>query len=74
MLNTEQEILRIPPHPAGTIELLRAKGHVVHVRRLASGSLRYTIDQDRERTADQMSKFYARRYEISREIVAIKRL
>ncbi len=64
MLILEQEPLRIPPHPAGTIELLRARGHEVKVRRTRDGSLRYMIDGARERTALQMSGFYARRYEV----------
>lgn len=54
----------IPPHPAGTIELLRARGHTVTVRQNRNSSLRYRIDSGRELTAYQMSLFYERRYEV----------
>ncbi len=64
MLNHEQETLRVPPHPAGTIQVLRAKGHDVTVRRDRNGSLRYRIDAGRELNALQMSALYARRYEV----------
>lgn len=53
----------IPPHPAGTIELLRTKGHEVTVRQDRYGSLRYRIDGGRELYAIEMSRFYSRRYE-----------
>lgn len=57
------DAFRVPPHPAGTIELLRARGHAVTVRQNRNSSLRYRIDDGRELTAHQMSLFYERRYE-----------
>lgn len=53
----------IPPHPAGTIALLRERGHTVTVRRNKNYSLRYRIDGGREMLAIEMSRFFARRYE-----------
>jgi hypothetical protein len=42
---------RMPPHPRGTVEMFRARGHTVTVRESRGGSLRYTLDGERERTA-----------------------
>lgn len=53
----------IPPHAAGTIELFRQRGHTVTVRRTKSGSNRYTLDNERERTAAGLSSRFARLYE-----------
>jgi hypothetical protein len=35
---------RMPPHPRGVVESLRAKGHTVTVRENRNGSLRYSVD------------------------------
>jgi hypothetical protein len=51
-LNAER---RMPPHPRGVVEMLRARGHAVTVRESRSGSLRYTLNQERERTALALS-------------------
>lgn len=54
--------LFIPPHPRATIEMFEQRGHAVSVRRSRGGSLRYTLDQERERTALALSNRYARLY------------
>ena len=46
---------RMPPHAAGTVKMLRERGHTVTVRCDRNGSLRYTLDSERERTALQLS-------------------
>ena len=46
---------RMPPHPAGTVKMLRERGFVVTVRETRGGSLRYTIKNERERNAFQLS-------------------
>jgi len=46
---------RMPPHPRGVVEMLRARGHVVTIRENLHGSLRYTLDGERERTAHELS-------------------
>jgi hypothetical protein len=46
---------RMPPHASGTVKMLRERGHTVTVRCDRNGSLRYTLDSERERTALQLS-------------------
>jgi hypothetical protein len=46
---------RMPPHAAGTVKMLRERGHTVVVRRNRFGSLRYTLNGERERTALELS-------------------
>lgn len=53
----------IPPHAAGTIALFVARGHSVKVRVTRGGSNRYTLDDERERTAQALSARFARLYE-----------
>lgn len=53
----------VPPHPRATVELFEAKGHVVTLRRNRTGSLRYTLDGERERTALELSNRYDRLYQ-----------
>lgn len=52
----------IPPHPAGIITLFEARGHRVVVRVNRHGSNRYTLDNERERTALELSNRYDRLY------------
>jgi hypothetical protein len=54
---------RMPPHPRGTVEMFRARGHTVTVRQSRGGSLRYTLDGERERTALALSDRWRRLYE-----------
>lgn len=54
--------VRIPPHPRGTIELFEERGHTVTVRRNRTGSNIYRLDQERERTALELSNRYAKLY------------
>jgi hypothetical protein len=56
------ESFYIPPHPAGTVKLLRERGHAVTIRKNKHGSLRYRIDNARELQAIEMDRFYARHY------------
>lgn len=54
----------IPPHPAGTIALFEARGHRVTVRQIrGGGSNRYTLDNERERTALELSNRFEALYE-----------
>jgi hypothetical protein len=46
---------RMPPHPAGTVKMLRERGHTVTVRCDRNGGLKYTLDNERERTALELS-------------------
>jgi hypothetical protein len=46
---------RMPPLAQGTVKLLRDRGHCVAVRAISSGSLRYRLDGERERTAFELS-------------------
>lgn len=47
---------RIPPHQRGVVELLRKVGHHVVVREKARNTgLAYKLDDERERTALQLS-------------------
>jgi hypothetical protein len=50
-----QGAIRVPPAVQGTLKLLDERGHTVHVRRTRGGSLRYTLDNERERTALALS-------------------
>jgi hypothetical protein len=54
---------RMPPHPRGTVEMFRARGQTVTVRESRGGSLRYTLDGERERTALALSNRWRRLYE-----------
>jgi hypothetical protein len=54
---------RMPPHPRGTVEMFRARGHTVTVRESRGGSLRYTLDGERERTALALSNRWHKLYE-----------
>lgn len=62
-MTEHQTDLRVPPHPAGTVKLLRERGHVVTIRQQRTGSLRYRIDGGRELQAIEMDRFYRRTYE-----------
>jgi hypothetical protein len=57
----------IPPHPAGVMELLRRRGHVVTARRNKHGSVRYRIDGGRELQAIEMDRYYLRTYDMVME-------
>jgi hypothetical protein len=46
---------RMPPMAQGTVKMLRDRGHRVVVRAIPSGSLRYRLDGERERTALELS-------------------
>jgi alanine dehydrogenase len=47
---------RMPPHPRGVVELLRRAGHRVLVRKRAGGAgLAYKLNDDRWRTALQLT-------------------
>lgn len=46
---------RMPPMAQGTVQLARECGHTVTVRENQHGSLRYTLDGERERTALELS-------------------
>jgi hypothetical protein len=46
---------RMPPMAQGTVQMLRDRDHTVTVRRNRFGSLRYTLDAERERTAFELS-------------------
>jgi alanine dehydrogenase len=47
---------RMPPHPRGVVELLRRAGHTVVVREKArNAGLAYKLDDERERTAFQLT-------------------
>jgi len=50
--------LRIPPYPAGIVQLLRERGHEVLVRKNRNNSLRYRIDGGRELMAIEMDRFF----------------
>jgi hypothetical protein len=54
---------RIPPGPAGIIQLLTERGHNVTIRQQSGGSLRYRIDGGRELQAIEMDRFFSRTYE-----------
>lgn len=54
---------RIPPQAAGTVSLLRERGHTVAIRCNKHGSFRYRIDDGRELQFIEMSRFFERRYE-----------
>ena len=54
---------RMPPGPAGTVKMFRDRGHTVTVRVSRGGSLRYTLDNERERTALALANRYARLYD-----------
>lgn len=54
---------RIPPQAAGTVSLLRERGHIVTIRCNKHGSFRYRIDDGRELQFIEMSRFFARKYE-----------
>jgi hypothetical protein len=45
----------MPPMAQGTVKMLRDRGHTVTVRRDRNGSLRCTLDNERERNALQLS-------------------
>jgi hypothetical protein len=45
----------MPPMAQGTVQMLRERGHRVIVRRDRGGSLRYKLDDERERTALALS-------------------
>lgn len=63
-LNSEALERRLSPGPAGTVLMFRQRGHVVTVRELRnSGGFRYTLDNERERTAFELSNRYAKLYE-----------
>jgi hypothetical protein len=51
-LNPERHM---PPMAQGTVKMLRDRGHTVAVRCNRNGSLRYTLDAERERTAFELS-------------------
>jgi hypothetical protein len=46
---------RIPPMAQGAVQMLRDRGHAVTIRRNRNGSLRYTLDGERERSAFELS-------------------
>lgn len=52
----------IPPATAATIALLQARGHSVTVRVTRGNSNRYRLDDERERTALDLSNRYDRLY------------
>jgi hypothetical protein len=45
----------MPPMARGTVQMLRERGHTIKVRCNRFGSLRYTLDGERERTALELS-------------------
>lgn len=53
---------RMPPGPAGIVKMFRDRGHAVTVRVSRGGSLRYTLDDERERTALALANRYERLY------------
>ena len=52
----------IPPAAAGTIAMFEARGHTVIVRRNRYLSNRYTLDNERERTALELANRLRRLY------------
>jgi hypothetical protein len=47
---------RLPPYMQGIVKTLRDQGHTVSIRMNKYGSLRYTVDGQRERNALQTAK------------------
>ena len=51
---------RLPPAPAGAVEILRANGHAVSFRKNQYGSFRYSVDGKPETDALTMFKRFSK--------------